>query len=95
MIYPTAKEMREITDAKVEVNVKPYLDYIFEKMKESKSNSLNIVYFWNKTGLDAPALGEEDEIYRQLQALGYTVKHNSDPDPGDVRSCGSYTSIHW
>lgn len=95
MTYPTAQEMREVTDAKVEMNVKPYLDVIFEKMKKSKSNSINMIYLYHDTGLDFPNGNEESSIRTELSKLGYTVKHNPDPDPGHPCSCGSYYSIHW
>lgn len=93
MNYPTAKEMREITESNVRLNIEPYLDVIFEKMKESKGNSINMLYLYK--GMNYPNNNEENAIRAKLSELGYKVRHNPDPDPGHPCSCGSYYSVHW
>lgn len=87
--------MRERTQKNTEEDVSPYLEYLFKKMEESNFNRINLVHVWVGAGLPWPSSGQETILLDKLRELGYTVKHNPDPDPGHPYSVGDYYSIHW
>ena len=42
-----------------------------------------------------PSSTEEQAIFDHLRSEGYTIKFHEDPDPGDPRSSGPYTTVEW
>lgn len=93
-----AEEAKSITKKSIKQKVDDHLlKHVFEKIKhdaeQGRSETAHPLSGLN--GLKYPSSDEQYLLWAELIKLGFRVNHHDDPDPGDPRSSGGYTTINW
>ena len=75
--------------------IEPYIVSIHTQIAEAaKEGKFAIIPSFN-SARTWPSSSEEQAIFVHLRSEGYTIRYHEDPDPGDPRSSGPYTTVEW
>ncbi len=90
-----ANKARQITAANLRGHlIQPLLETAYERIKLFAEDGQSSVTHPFHGAKDYPTTTTREAALNHLRNEGYTIKHHSDPDPGDPRS-QAYDEVSW